>query len=151
MKKLFKKCKKGFTLVELLVVIAILAILATVTVVGYVGFTDRAKNSNAETELHEVETTFNYYLTETSVEYSNHTYKVIFDVSTKTLTITEADSNEASSLTADVLAGILSVDNSDSESLYDKLVLSENKLSYEYDSSITVDSSVKVVYVDYQA
>ena len=37
---------KGFTLVELLVVIAILAILATVTVVGYISFTNKAKESN---------------------------------------------------------------------------------------------------------
>lgn len=38
--------KKGFTLVELLVVIAILAILATVAVVGYTSFTDKAHESN---------------------------------------------------------------------------------------------------------
>ena len=42
--------KKGFTLVELLVVIAILAILATVSVVGYTSFIERAEESNALTE-----------------------------------------------------------------------------------------------------
>lgn len=47
---------KGFTLVELLVVIAILAILATVSVVGYTSFINDAKNSNAETAMHTVET-----------------------------------------------------------------------------------------------
>ena len=47
---------KGFTLVELLVVIAILAILATVSVVGYTSFMTNARNSNAQTELHQVET-----------------------------------------------------------------------------------------------
>ena len=46
-----KKIKKGFTLVELLVVIAILAILATVSVVGYLSFTQKAKESKAQTEL----------------------------------------------------------------------------------------------------
>lgn len=40
-----KNNKKGFTLVELLVVIAILAILATVAVVGYMSFIDRANQS----------------------------------------------------------------------------------------------------------
>ena len=40
------KKKKGFTLVELLVVIAILAVLATVSVVGYMGFTKKAQESN---------------------------------------------------------------------------------------------------------
>ena len=43
--------KKGFTLVELLVVIAILAILATVSVVGYTSFITRANNSAAQQEL----------------------------------------------------------------------------------------------------
>ena len=51
MNKLLKKTKKGFTLVELLVVIAILAVLASVSVVGYLGFTTKARNSNALTEL----------------------------------------------------------------------------------------------------
>lgn len=38
--------KRGFTLVELLVVIAILAILATVSVIGYTSFIERANVSN---------------------------------------------------------------------------------------------------------
>ena len=41
-----KNSKKGFTLVELLVVIAILAILATVAVVGYTSFIKKANLSN---------------------------------------------------------------------------------------------------------
>ncbi len=43
-----KNTKKGFTLVELLVVIAILAILATVAVVGYTSFTEKAEKSADE-------------------------------------------------------------------------------------------------------
>ena len=39
--------KKGFTLVELLVVIAIIAILAAVSVVGYTAFINKANQSNA--------------------------------------------------------------------------------------------------------
>ena len=46
--------KKGFTLVELLVVIAILAILATVSVVGYTSFITNAKNSVAQQELTQI-------------------------------------------------------------------------------------------------
>lgn len=46
--------RKGFTLVELLVVIAILAILATVSVVGYTSFIDRAHQSNAQTEADQI-------------------------------------------------------------------------------------------------
>ena len=43
-----KQTKKGFTLVELLVVIAILAILATVSVVGYTSFITKAQISADE-------------------------------------------------------------------------------------------------------
>ena len=50
--------KKGFTLVELLVVIAILAILATVSILGYTSFTAKAKQSNAEQELAQIKTMF---------------------------------------------------------------------------------------------
>ncbi len=52
-----KKTKKGFTLVELLVVIAILAILATVSVVGYTSFIDKANQSvdqQAVTQINKV-------------------------------------------------------------------------------------------------
>lgn len=54
--------KKGFTLVELLVVIAILAILAAVSVVGYTSFIERAEVSNAETEAHQIESTIESFL-----------------------------------------------------------------------------------------
>ena len=46
--------RKGFTLVELLVVIAILAILATVSVVGYTSFITDANNSVAMQELTQI-------------------------------------------------------------------------------------------------
>ena len=46
--------RKGFTLVELLVVIAILAILATVSVVGYTSFIQNANDSVALSELTQI-------------------------------------------------------------------------------------------------
>ena len=54
-----KNTRKGFTLVELLVVIAILAILATVSVVGYVSFINRANDSVAQQELTQIR---DYYI-----------------------------------------------------------------------------------------
>ena len=45
---------KGFTLVELLVVIAILAILATVSVVGYTTYINNANQSKAVQELTQI-------------------------------------------------------------------------------------------------
>lgn len=50
-----KTLKKGFTLVELVVVIAIIAILATVSVVGYSAFIENANQSKVNQELAQVE------------------------------------------------------------------------------------------------
>ena len=49
-----KKTQKGFTLVELLVVIAILAILSTVSVVGYTAFIEKAHQSVAMQEMTQI-------------------------------------------------------------------------------------------------
>ena len=51
-----KKVKKGFTLVELLVVIAILAVLTTVAIVGYTSYVDSAKQTKANTEVQQIAT-----------------------------------------------------------------------------------------------
>ena len=48
--KFFKKAKRGFTLVELVVVIAVIAILAAVSVGAYFGITDSANKSKLESE-----------------------------------------------------------------------------------------------------
>ena len=48
--KLFKKVKKGFTLVELVVVIAVIAVLAAVSVGAYFGITESANHSKSEQE-----------------------------------------------------------------------------------------------------
>ena len=54
-----KNTKKGFTLVELLVVIAILAILASVAVVGYTAFINKAEESKLNSEIHQIKTMIN--------------------------------------------------------------------------------------------
>ncbi len=91
---LTKNKKRGFTLVELLVVIAILAILASVTVVGYISFTKRAKDSNALTELTEArEVIRTDYLNEGTHYYKitndeSNNYTAVEDNSTYNLTLT---------------------------------------------------------------
>jgi len=52
--KLFRKLKKGFTLVELVVVIAVIAILAAASVVTYIGVTNNAKKSTDAQVLQQV-------------------------------------------------------------------------------------------------
>ena len=51
-----KKLKKGFTLVELVVVIAVIAILAGVSIGAYFGITDSANASKLEQEAKQVHT-----------------------------------------------------------------------------------------------
>lgn len=46
---------RGFTIVELLIVIVVIAILATITVVAYNGITQRAKDASAQADIHTID------------------------------------------------------------------------------------------------
>ena len=48
------KHQKAFTIVELLIVIAIITVLSTVGIVGYSSFIDKAKESNDNTLLTQI-------------------------------------------------------------------------------------------------
>ena len=102
--------RKGFTLVELLVVIAILAILATVSVVGYTSFIGTADKQAAETQAEQIKTTIDSALTLNKfVKIGNAT--ITRDATTKKLKIdaTGADANNtfvASDIDATIAANI---------------------------------------------
>ncbi len=49
-----KNIKKGFTIVELLIVIVVIGILATITVVAYQGVQNRAKTTKAATSARDI-------------------------------------------------------------------------------------------------
>ena len=115
--------RKGFTLVELLVVIAILAILATVSVVGYTSFIGQADKQAAETEAGQVETildaglTLNDYVKIThmngenaEVVYVSVDEDGVYTVSTTATDATDANTHDATADTAD-LKGTLSWDD----------------------------------------
>lgn len=53
-KKLALKSKKGFTLVEIIVVLVILAILAAIAIPTYLGYVSKAKDQQIKTEAREV-------------------------------------------------------------------------------------------------
>ena len=43
--------QKGFTIVELLIVVVVIAILAAITIVGFTGIQDRAKQSALQSDV----------------------------------------------------------------------------------------------------
>ncbi|MBR3533669.1 MAG: type II secretion system protein [Clostridiales bacterium] len=53
--KIVHKTKRGFTLVEMVLVIAIIVILAAVLLIGVAGYLNRARNAAASLSLHNQE------------------------------------------------------------------------------------------------
>ena len=89
--KLFKKAKKGFTLIELVVVIAVIAILSAVSVVAYVGITNSAKKSAAEQKAGQIVTAIRAAALSTPEGYkekSEETARYTVTINGKELTIT---------------------------------------------------------------
>ena len=126
--------KKGFTLVELLVVIAILAILATVSVVGYTSFIERANVSNAQTEAHQIKTVIESALIGVD-------YVIVDDTTGSTIYAQEVDGEVVFTATAPTVTGTpKTADVSDDLATYlAKLSLVSGELHYAYSSDVTVD------------
>ena len=65
-KKLALKSKKGFTLVEIIVVLVILAILAAIAIPTYLGYVSKAKDQQIKTEARTVYVAAQAYASEQS-------------------------------------------------------------------------------------
>jgi type II secretion system protein G len=59
-----KSFQKGFTLVELLIVIMVIAILAAITIVAYNGVQDRANESSVKIDINNIAKQVEYYKTD---------------------------------------------------------------------------------------
>lgn len=103
--------KKGFTLVELLVVIAILAILASVAVVGYTAFIEKAEQSNIDTEIHQIETNINAELmVSEAVKVADGIYLINTDAGLKIATCEPKDMDVAD-ISANLAGFTITVDS----------------------------------------
>lgn len=78
---MFRKNKKGFTLIELIVVIAILAILAAIAIPTFIGVTDNAKTTVALANARTLVSAINVHNTMYSTNTPGYT-KPIKDTST---------------------------------------------------------------------
>lgn len=125
-----KSTKKGFTLVELIVVIAIIAILAAVSVAGYMGFITQAHTSAANQEGEQVKTALvARTATGFSCEYVTQNPQV-----SETVTYTSA------SLKGSVAFGNIGAANSVLESIYEASI-SENGT---YSSTTVLNSATGI-------
>lgn len=59
--KIFKYNQKGFTLVELLIVVAIIAILSTLLMVNFIGIRQRARDAERKSSLRQIQSAFELY------------------------------------------------------------------------------------------
>ncbi len=62
--KTLKKAQKGFTIIELLIVIAIIAILATIVLVTYNGAQAKARDSKRVSDINSIQTKLEEYYNE---------------------------------------------------------------------------------------
>lgn len=75
---------RGFTIVELLVVIVVIGILAAITIVSYGGVTNRAYTSTAQNAADSVASKATVYFTESSSNYYPTTYATLSATPTAT-------------------------------------------------------------------
>jgi len=78
------KNNRGFTIVELLVVIVVIGILASITIVSYTGVTNKANKAAAQTTADSVVSKAQVFATEDVSNYYPTTYNALTTDSTKT-------------------------------------------------------------------
>ena len=71
MRKMLKKGQKGFTLVELMIVVAIIGILAAIAIPNFITYRAKAQNSSALSDERNVKTNLEGYNAEWQIYPTN--------------------------------------------------------------------------------
>ncbi|WP_026400291.1 type IV pilin protein [Acholeplasma equifetale] len=129
--------KKGFTLVELIVVIAIIAVLSTVSIVGYSVFIESANKSKANQELVQIENVMKasaLSAEQISVTTDDDTHRLDLEIIGNTTTLVFSAEVEG------LVESQLTVMNDLLSALLEDLGLSQ------FDGAFTVNASLKLQY-----
>lgn len=140
-KKIKKKAKRGFTLVELVVVIAVIAILAAVSVGAYFGVTESASNSRLTQEGAQIKLNITLLGSEgNSYCKLNKDYFVIND-----LTMFKTELNESTGIDYNVLTNGEGTVNEDNPTInFINVEVEEGKYDYfEYANPDVVGKYIK--------
>ena len=125
---------KGFTLVELLVVIAILAILATVSVVGYTSYISSTEEKAALTEANEIKSAIeNALVLDKNVELVVGSQTLVFTRTATGITVAAKANTDTTNYTD--LVGIPA-------ELVAKLTFADGTLTYSYDTAGTYTHTI---------